>query len=98
MNEVTEDKNENRKFFLDEDIGWMISLNDKVVTLLHRPKMSWIINLDRVIFRNCSNAMLPFFVCEAVFVILLSSKILEVISFVDDIKYKLRFLLNLYKN
>ena len=36
MNEVTEDKNENRKFFLDEDIGWMISLNDKVVILLHR--------------------------------------------------------------
>jgi len=42
--------------------------------------------------------MLPFLMCEAVFVILLSSKILEVISFVDDIKYKLRFLLNLYKN
>ena len=56
--------------------------------------MSWIINLDEVIFRTCSNAMFPLVMCETVFVILFSSEILEVISIVDDMKYKLRFLLN----
>ena len=60
--------------------------NDNGVLLFHIRKTNQIENLDRVIFRNRLDAMFPLAMCKIVPVIFLSSKILKVRSFVDDVR------------
>jgi len=60
--------------------------NDNGVILLHIRKTNQIENLDRVIFRNRLDVMFSLATYKIFPVILLSSEIFKVKSFVDDVK------------